>query len=204
MIGLHLAGMAAAIAGTLLGISAPVMAATPLQSAAQAKIVCRETIPVGTILRRSIVCMSEAAWNKSISDRDDKEDYTREWLKLKQPTDGNTVQIGTANWDKLPQLKREGKLPYIQLVSQVQQFLRGGGCSFPGQTAKAFDISVHYGVMLDSNGRASRVLVEDTKCPLLNALVGLSALARSNRGDFASADNLPSRWLGDRMSYTLQ
>ena len=99
---------------------------------------------------------------------------------MKFPANPDALQTGTADWDKLPKLDAKGRLPYLQLVVEVREALRKNACTLPGQTAKSFDLTIRYAVLLEPDGTARRVLVEDSGCASVNALVGLSAMARSD------------------------
>lgn len=190
-------------AASSLLLHLPALAVAPSVSSS-AKVICREIIPTGTMLRASLICVTKEAWNKSVQDRATEDDYSREWLQLKMPADPDAMQIGTAKWDRLPSLQAKGRVPYVQLVAEVREALRKKVCILPGQTAKSFDVNIRYGVLLQSNGKASRVLVEDSQCPLLNALVGLTAMARSDRGDYAANNAAAPRWYADSINFTLQ
>ena len=189
-----------------LGLTAPQAAlAAPAQAANDgSKVVCREILPVGTILRKQLVCMDRAAWNKTVDQRREKDDFSREYLRLKQPARPDMVQLGKANWDKLPPLMAKGKVPYVQLATQAQEFLRKGTCTIPGQSSNKFDIDIRYGAMFDEQGQISRVLVEDSKCEMLNALAGLTVLARAERGDFKGGKRSAGTWYADHLNLTLE
>ncbi len=198
---------AAAFAVSLFVAAAPASAEpvrAPLQPAPH--VVCRDVLPTGTMLRKSMICMNADAWNKQIDQRKVRDDYSHEpLLNLKAPVAPDALQVGTANWEKLPQLQtRERRLPYIQLVTIVREMLRKGECALPGQSAKAFDIEVRYAAFVDPEGKASRILVDDTHCAALNSLVGLAAMARSDRGDFSPTGDLKPHWYQDRFSLTLE
>jgi hypothetical protein len=168
------------------------------------KVVCREIVPVGSIVDRQMICMSKAAWNKNRADRKDADDFSGEFLKLKQPAQPEMMQLGRADWEKLPKLTAKGKVPYLQLVRQTRDLLRKGECSLPGQSPKKFDIAVNYGVKFDAGGKLSRVLVEDSRCSTLNAMIGLVVLARAERGDFNAAASSSTGWFADKINLTLQ
>src|SRR3712207_2647163 len=113
----------------LIGAAIAVLASVPhpAQAAASAssaddrngKVICREIVPIGTIVERQLICMTRSAWNKDREDRREAEDFSGEFLDLKQPADAAMMQLGRADWDKLPALKASGKVPYVQLVKQV-------------------------------------------------------------------------------------
>jgi hypothetical protein len=166
------------------------------------KVICRESVPVGSIVDKRLICMSKAAWNKNFAARKDADDYSGEYLKLKQPAQPEMMQLGRANWETLPKLQAKGKVPYLQLVRQTRDLLRNGECSLAGQSAKKFDIAVNYGVKFDEAGKLSRVLVEDSRCATLNAMIGLVVLARAERGDFKVPSN--NGWYADKINLTLQ
>ena len=173
------------------------------QADPRAKVVCQEVVPVGTIVAKELICLSRGAWNKSLGSRRDADDFSREFLQLKEPATAEMMQLGRADWGKLPQLQAKGKVPYLQLVRHTRELFRKGACTLPGQSATKFDILVNYGLKFDG-GKVSRVLVEDSGCSHINALVGLVALARAERGDFNTADGMSNGWYADRTNLTLQ
>ena len=201
-------GIRATIIGSALALvlsTQQAAVAAPADAADRnAKVTCREIVPLGTLVGTQLVCMSRAAWNKNREQRRESEDFSREYLPLKEPARADMMQLGRADWAKMPQLKARGKVPYLQLVKQAREMLRTGACTIPGQTAKKFDIVVNYGVKFDAAGKVSRVLVEDSGCAGVNALVGLAALARADRGDYSARAGTVSGWHADRINLTLQ
>jgi hypothetical protein len=193
------------VAGLLASLVVPATAPAMADQPANPRVICREVLPTGTFTRKAMICMSETAWGKGRADRRREDDYSQEpLLDLKTPAVPEALQIGSANWDKLPPLQVRHRAPYLQLVSMVREALRKGECVLPGQKANKFDIDVRYAAMVGPDGKASRYLIDDTKCPMLNTIVGMAALARSERGDFAPTGEAKARWFVDRMNFTLK
>jgi hypothetical protein len=120
------------------------------------------------------------------------------------PAFGQQVDVGSAKWDKLPALQtRAGHIPYETLVNGVEEILKTGQCQLPGQSARFFDITVPFAVLVEPNGKASRVLVADMQCRPLEELIGSLAQRRSERGDFI-ATGQKARWYASRVSLTLE
>ncbi|UZK64662.1 hypothetical protein [Sphingomonas sp. M1-B02] len=114
-----------------------------------------------------------------------------------------TVDVGTVNWSKLPALKeREGRLNYADLATKVEGILKRG-CKIPGQSARRFDITVPYAALVEPNGKVSRVVVSDMKCPELEVLVGHAAIARSDAGDFLPTGADKASWYGGAINFNL-
>ena len=197
-----------AIAIAVAGIPGASFAADRPQPAAAvegARVVCRKESQVGSMLNRRMICRTSAAWNMDPDDRRRDSDYSNEPpLKLRAPSADQSVAAGSANWANLAVLKTHGRLPYVQLVSQVEALLSKQECKLDGQSAKSFDIDVPFAVMLSPDGRVSRVIVSDTTCVTLNALVGLVVLARSERGDFEFDGAPERRWYASSINFTLQ
>ena len=112
------------------------------------------------------------------------------------------VDVGRADWDKMPPLKVERRLPTAAMVGQVEKILLNGGCRFEGQTARQFDITVPYAVLVEPDGGARRVVVGETGCAPLESYVGLVVLTMADEGDFRSSGQSTARWYASELNFT--
>ncbi|HYD36898.1 MAG TPA: hypothetical protein VEA60_04755, partial [Allosphingosinicella sp.] len=103
------------------------------------------------------------------------------------------VDVGRADWDSMPPLKVERRLPTADMVGQVERILLSGECSLAGQTARRFDITVPYAVLVEPDGGARRVVVAETGCAPLESYVGLVVLTMADAGDFRSSGEAKAR-----------
>src|SRR5215207_8891408 len=84
------------------------------------------------------------------------------------------VDVGRANWTALPPLKAvERVLPSPEMVDRVETILESRACAIPGQSAKKFDITIPYAVLVEPDGSARRVVVAETGCAELETYVGV-------------------------------
>lgn len=190
-------GLAVALAGI-----GPAAASTPAPVKDGDKVICRSEVPTGSLVTRRKLCRTQAEWSNLR--RDDTPRYYENKLDFVEPSQSQRVEVGKANWSRLPALKsKEARLPYSQLVSMVEEMLRKGECSLPGQSPRSFDIVVPFAVQLGADGQASRILVSEMNCAPLEALVGSTALAQARRGDFKpSAESKPG-WYSGKINFTL-
>jgi hypothetical protein len=115
------------------------------------------------------------------------------------------VQVGTAKWDKLPSLKtRPGNIPYERLANGLEEILKSGQCAMPGQTARFFDVTVPFAVLVEPNGKASRILVADMKCRPLEEMIGSLTQRRAERGDFVATGQSKPRWYASKVSIAVE
>jgi hypothetical protein len=112
------------------------------------------------------------------------------------------VDVGRADWDRMPPLKIERRLPTAAMVGQVEKILLDGGCKLEGQTAKQFDITVPYAVLVEPDGGARRVVVGETGCAPLESYVGLVVLTMADEGDFRSSGQATARWYASELNFT--
>lgn len=112
------------------------------------------------------------------------------------------VDVGRADWDKMPALDVERRLPTAAMVGQVEKILTDGGCALEGQTARRFDITVPYAVLVEPDGGAKRVVVGETGCAPLESYVGLVVLTMAEAGDFRSSGSAKARWYASELNFT--
>jgi hypothetical protein len=188
-----------------LAVGAPVAAGAPDAGPGWGeKIVCQKVVATGSVVARSIICRPESHWGLSMDQVGKKLQYREEILPAVKGKGGQTLQTGQAKWDRLPVVRaKPGHLPYRELVSRVEEMLRRKQCELPGQSARSFDIEVPYAVYVEQ-GQVKRVLVSDVKCPAIQELVGVTVLARAERGDFEPTKEAAGRWFGDRINFTLR
>ncbi len=121
------------------------------------------------------------------------------------PAEEIRVDVGRANWSTLPPLKRTGTpLPTPAMVEKVEDLLASGKCKLEGQSAKRFDITVPYAVLLKPDGSTNRVIVAETGCAELESLVGLVVLDLARLGEFRPSGAGQPRWLASSMNFNLE
>ncbi|HEU0135161.1 MAG TPA: hypothetical protein VFR28_10085 [Allosphingosinicella sp.] len=115
------------------------------------------------------------------------------------------VDVGRANWSNLPPLKAaERVLPSTDMVDKVETMLESGTCKIPGQTAKKFDITIPYAVLVEPDGKARRVVVAETGCAELETFVGVIVTAMAREGDFRPTSEPKARWFASELNFNLQ
>ena len=113
------------------------------------------------------------------------------------------VDVGRVKWDALPALHAvDRRLPPPAMEGQVERILQSGKCSISGQTARRFDITVPYAVLVEPDGTARRVVVGETGCAPLESYVGLVVLTMAEEGDFRPSGQSKARWYASELSFT--
>jgi hypothetical protein len=121
------------------------------------------------------------------------------------PAAAQEIEVGRANWGKLPALELAGpQLAHADLVTFVERLLVNKHCSFKGNTARRFDITVPYAVLLEPSGKVSRVLVAETNCAPLETMVGKTAIALADAGAIKSAPAGEARWYASEVNFALE
>lgn len=121
------------------------------------------------------------------------------------PVQAQSVDIGKVAWSKLPALKEKpSRLDYAQLVERVETVLSTGKCPIKGASPRRFDITVPYAVLIEPNGKASRIVVSQMNCAGIETLVGETVLARSDAGDFLPTGEAKARWYVSALNFTLR
>ena len=124
---------------------------------------------------------------------------------LASPVAAQTVDVGRANWNALPQLETDdGVLPMETLVTAVEDILKTKQCKLKGQSYQRFDITVPYAVLLEPDGSTNRVVVGEMNCPALETLVGRVALERAQLGHYGPTGQSKARWYAHKMNFALQ
>ena len=117
---------------------------------------------------------------------------------------GVQVDVGRANWGAMPQLQREPRPMVLEpMVRTVETILRERQCSFAGQTAQRFNITVPYAVQLQPDGGAARILVGDVGCRPLETYVGSLAMALAAEGNFRATRATPGTWYGSSFNFNV-
>ena len=89
------------------------------------------------------------------------------------PAVPENIDVAEANWNNYPRLETANlAIPSGEMVGRVQRLMQRDVCEFEGQNGRRFSIDVNYAVTLDSQGNATRILVEDVGCRPLELMVG--------------------------------
>ncbi|HEY0627658.1 MAG TPA: hypothetical protein VGD10_13145 [Allosphingosinicella sp.] len=116
-----------------------------------------------------------------------------------------TIEVGRAQWDRFPSLEKRGReLPVSTMVGLVEEMLASKQCELEGQSAKRFDITVPYAVMLGPDGYAQRIVVADVGCAPLETMIGQAVYGLSSSGNFSKSGAKTGRWYVDEVSLILQ
>lgn len=114
------------------------------------------------------------------------------------------VYVGRFDPEKFPNLITvERQLPHAEMTQRVEKIFADGQCSIGGQDKRKFDIEVRYAVLMDSEGSAHQVVVEDKDCNPLELLVGQIVAARVARKDFKIAHVDGARWYVSDLYFAL-
>jgi len=115
------------------------------------------------------------------------------------------VDVGRANWTALPPLKAvERVMPSPEMVDRVETMFESGACTIRGQSAKKFDITIPYAVLVEPDGSARRVVVAETGCAELETYVGVIVSAMAREGDFKATGQAKARWFASELNFNLQ
>ncbi len=127
-------------------------------------------------------------------------------LIANSPTVPSQIEIASnASWDAYPQLVTENiAVPSGDMVRRVQLMLQQDECDFEGQTARRFDIGVSYAVMLDPQGNATRIIVQDVGCRPLELYVGRIAADIMRNGYARVSPPSEPSWYGNRINFNLR
>lgn len=114
------------------------------------------------------------------------------------------VDVGRIDRNALPALvAKERALPTPVMVGDVENMLASGKCKFSGQSATRFDITVPYALLVETDGSARRVVVQETGCKPLESYVGLLVIEMARQGDFAQSAGPKPRWYASELNFNL-
>jgi hypothetical protein len=115
------------------------------------------------------------------------------------------IEVARASWTAYPRLDTEAvAVPNEEMITRVQRLMQRDECEFAGQNPRRFDIDVNYAVMLDSQGNAKRVIVEDVGCRPLELLVGRVASDLVARGFVLTPPPASPTWYASQINFNLQ
>jgi hypothetical protein len=198
--------------GSIILTCAPAQGAEWANDREARKVACFRAPPTGSVLSTAKICRVQGRDLRVEARRADEGEFRGQLAdRWEQGLDfrrasgkDRAIDVGRANWDRLPALRaRPRRLPYTQLVNSVEAILKSGRCRLPGQSAKAFDIEVPVAVLVKPDGSADRVLVGESTCPALASLVGVTMLARADRGDYQPTGLRAPRWYASRLNFIL-
>lgn len=125
-------------------------------------------------------------------------------MLLLTPTIPANIDVGEANWNNYPRLVTENlAVPNGAMVTRVQRMMQNGECSFEGQRPRRFSIDVNYAVMLDSQGNATRIVVEDVGCRPLELMVGRIAANIVQSGHVRTTPPTEPAYYANRINFNL-
>jgi hypothetical protein len=114
------------------------------------------------------------------------------------------VDVGRIDRKALPALiAKERALPTPVMVGDVENMLASGTCTFSGQSPTRFDITVPYALLVESDGSAYHVVVQETGCKPLESYVGLLVIEMARQGDFAKSAGPKPRWYASELNFNL-
>lgn len=127
-------------------------------------------------------------------------------LLASAPTIPANIEVASrASWDAYPRLRTEEiTVPSGDMVRRVQLMLQQDECQFEGQSARRFSIDINYAVMLDPQGNASRIIVQDVGCRPLELYVGRIAADIMTSGYVRVTPPSAPTWYGNRINFNLQ
>ena len=124
---------------------------------------------------------------------------------LAAPAGATTIEVGKANWSSMPRLDKAPRpLSYSTMVGNVEKMLQQRTCRFDGQSPRRFDLTVPYAVLIEPDGKASRVLVADMGCEPLETMVGNLVADLSELGDYRASAGDTGRWYASSINFTLR
>jgi hypothetical protein len=125
-------------------------------------------------------------------------------MLLLTPTIPANIDVGEANWNNYPRLVTEAlAVPNGAMVTQVQRMMQNGECSFEGQRPRRFSIDVNYAIMLDAQGNATRIVVEDVGCRPLELMVGRIAANIVRSGHVRTTPPAEPAYYANRINFNL-
>ena len=127
-------------------------------------------------------------------------------LIASSPAIPDQIEVASnASWDAYPRLRTEAiTVPSGDMVRRVQLMLQQNECEIDGQSPRRFSIDVNYAVMLDPQGNASRIIVQDIGCRPLELYVGRIAADIMRSGYVRVTPPAQPSWYGNRINFNLQ
>ncbi len=120
------------------------------------------------------------------------------------PSVPENVDVGEANWNAYPRLETQAiSVPNGAMVTRVQRMMQQGECRFEGQRPRRFSIDINYAVMLDAQGNATRIVVEDIGCRPLELMVGRIAADIVSGGFVRTAPPAAPAFYASRINFNL-
>jgi len=115
------------------------------------------------------------------------------------------IGVGQANWAAYPRLVTEHiAVPNGDMVRRVQLMLQNDECEFEGQSARRFSVDVNYAVMMDPQGNATQIVVQDVGCRVLETYVGQIVRQILNSGYVRVTPPAEPSWYANRINFNLR
>lgn len=114
------------------------------------------------------------------------------------------VEVGKFDPKQFPNLvKLDRRMPHGEMTRRVEQIMKDGERRIEGQSAQRFDITVPYAVLMESSGRARKVVVSDIGCQPIEVLVGQVVVGQAARGDFPVKQDRDEQWYVSDLNFAL-
>lgn len=113
------------------------------------------------------------------------------------PTDDEIgVVVGTAKWETMPHftMKRISGDFGAGAGPTFRGIIDRKACSFPGVTARRYDVSIRYALRLSPDGRIERAMIEDLGCRPLEHLIASMILQKEFRQAIEPPGGTDARW----------
>ena len=121
------------------------------------------------------------------------------------PAAAQTVETGRGAFDQLPALKRKNNpIEVGRLIAWTNGILSRGECRLNGQRPEKLDMDIPYAALVEPDGTVKRILIAETGCKPLEAVIGSTIVEMVQRGDVKPTGQDQAYWYGSRIAYATE
>ena len=114
-----------------------------------------------------------------------------------------TIEVARADWSAFAPLQTADlAIPNGHMIMRVERMVRGQ-CRPLQQANWKFNFDINYAVMLDPQGHATRIIVEDIGCRPIETYVGNVVASLVEQGYVLTAPPAQPQWFTSRINFNL-
>ncbi len=104
-------------------------------------------------------------------------------------------EVASGDWSNIPRIIHRGEFMMDdRMMARVDRLASAGTCSVPGLRRNRIDINVPFLMQFSPDGRVLRIVLQNTGCPELEAVIGGVLNRKLQAGDYRPTGENQEGW----------
>jgi hypothetical protein len=110
-----------------------------------------------------------------------------------------SFEVASGDWREIPRVVHRGNFMMDDgMMARVDRLARAGTCSVPGLRRDRIDLDIPFLMQFAEDGSVQRIVIHDTGCPELEAVIGGVIHRKAQAGDYRpTGENIYGWYRGD-------